>query len=266
MSDIFVPFDRIRDLVLQVLASCPSLETVGRLYVMRDLLGKVRISVSNSVETDESRRRVLQRLAEGLHDALGAHGYPADDTVLFLESAMLESLDDAARELQPGVVWIDRLVTGGSWWTVGDPRQQAPANRYTLFSVKGGVGRSTTAVMLAWQLARNGERVLVLDLDLESPGLSSAMLDSGNRPEFGVTDWFVEDLVGQGARLIENMTVAPSWAQDLEGDVRVAPAHGREPGEYLESPQTRVGRCGTSSMPPQQRNSIEMSAPCEWKP
>ena len=27
-----------------------------------------------------------------------------------------------------------------------------------------------------------------------------------------------------------------------------------------------VGRGGASSMPPQQRNSIEMSAPCEWKP
>ena len=33
-----------------------------------------------------------------------------------------------------------------------------------------------------------------------------------------------------------------------------------------ESPQTRVGRGGASWMPPQQRNSIEMSAPCEWKP
>ena len=33
-----------------------------------------------------------------------------------------------------------------------------------------------------------------------------------------------------------------------------------------ESPQTRVGRGGASSIPPQQRNSIEMRAPCEWKP
>ena len=32
----------------------------------------------------------------------------------------------------------------------------------------------------------------------------------------------------------------------------------------VESPQTRVGRGGASSMPPQQRNSIEMSAPWEW--
>ena len=29
------------------------------------------------------------------------------------------------------------------------------------------------------------------------------------------------------------MTAAPAWARDLEGEVRVVPAHGREPGEYL---------------------------------
>ena len=38
------------------------------------------------------------------------------------------------------------------------------------------------------------------------------------------------------------------------------------PADVFESPQTRVGRGGASWMPPQQRNSIEMSAPCEWKP
>ena len=33
-----------------------------------------------------------------------------------------------------------------------------------------------------------------------------------------------------------------------------------------ESPQMRVGSGGASSMPPQQRNSIEINAPGEWKP
>ena len=82
-------------------------------------------------------------------------------------------------------------------------------------------------------MARSGERVLVIDLDLESPGLSTWMMDTRRRPEFGVTDWFVEDLVGQGDRVVEEMTTSPAWALDLEGNVHVAPAHSREPGEYL---------------------------------
>ena len=36
--------------------------------------------------------------------------------------------------------------------------------------------------------------------------------------------------------------------------------------EKFESPQMRVGSGGASSMPPQQRNSIEINAPGEWKP
>ena len=35
---------------------------------------------------------------------------------------------------------------------------------------------------------------------------------------------------------------------------------------FNESPQMRVGSGGASSMPPQQRNSIEINAPGEWKP
>ena len=102
-----------------------------------------------------------------------------------------------------------------------------------MYSVKGGVGRSTTTAVLAWHLARKGERVLIVDLDLESPGLSSAMLETDRQPRFGVTDWFVEDLVGQGDHVINEMLAAPTWVQDLEGDVRVAPAHGAHAGEYL---------------------------------
>ena len=75
--------------------------------------------------------------------------------------------------------------------------------------------------------------MLAVDMDLESPGLSSAMLETERRPKFGLADWFVEDLVGQGDRMIGDMLAAPAWAQTLEGDVRVAPAHGRDPGEYL---------------------------------
>ena len=59
------------------------------------------------------------------------------------------------------------------------------------------------------------------------------MLERGARPEFGVTDWFVEDLVGQGEQVIDRMLAPPRWAQDSSGDVRVVPAHGREPGDYL---------------------------------
>lgn len=71
--------------------------------------------------------------------------------------------------------------------------------RHTRVSIKGGgVGRSTAVAVTAWRLAQAGKRVLVLDLDLESPGLSSALLPAERLPMYGITDWLVEDLVNNG--------------------------------------------------------------------
>lgn len=233
MSDDFVSFDEIRQRVAGVLEAEGLPDDLAALYLVRNLRGRVSVAVSDAVRENDAGREALQRLARALRDKLGLHGYSVEDAVLFAEPAMLETLAGAMRELRPGVYWVDRLVTGRDWWTVADSRSEGGPARCTLFSVKGGVGRSTSAVVLAWYLARCGEQVLVVDLDLESPGLSSAMLDTQAQPKFGVTDWFVEELVGQGDHVALQMTGAPAWAHDLDGDVRVAPAHGREPGEYL---------------------------------
>ena len=238
MSGSFVAFDDVRRRAVELLTAEAVPETVRPLYLVRNLFGKVRISVSDAVEANESCRDALGRLAKRLGEALGAHGHPSGDAVLFVEPALLADLDETAQEIDglDQVYWVDRLMTGGDWWTVS-PREAAPPpegpRRYTLFSVKGGVGRSTTAAVLAWRLARAGERVLVVDLDLESPGLSSAVLDPRTQPDFGVADWFVEDLVGQGERVVAGMTAEPAWSRDFDGEVRIAPAHGSEPGEYL---------------------------------
>jgi len=57
-----------------------------------------------------------------------------------------------------------------------------------------------SAARRLWQpplgiLLRTGKRVLVLDLDLESPGLSSSLLPPDRQPMYGITDWLIEDLV-----------------------------------------------------------------------
>lgn len=236
MTDEFIPFDEARRRVEAMLNAPDSMVDVPRpLYVVRDLFGRIRLSASDAFERDECARTALDRLAASLHDELGPRGHGSDDGVLFTSDALLETLDDTARRIDglESVYWADRLVTGRGWWTVRDAGRGQDAKRIALFSVKGGVGRSTSAAVLAWHLARRGERVLVADLDLESPGLSSAMLDPRARPEFGIADWFVEELIGHGARAIDRMTAAPAWASDIEGDVLVAPAHGADPGEYL---------------------------------
>ena len=45
----------------------------------------------------------------------------------------------------------------------------------TLYSYRGGTGKSTSAVNLAWLLAERGERVAVVDNDLRSPALHTML-------------------------------------------------------------------------------------------
>lgn len=242
MNANFVSFDDMQDRVADVLRATEAMPAaIDRLYLVRDLLGRVRIFVSDAVEDDESCQNALKHFARNLRRELGPHGYDEEEAVLFVDEEMLKELSEVARPLDlfvstgktgRRVYWVERLVTGRGWWSL-TAHPEAGAQRFTLYSVKGGVGRSTTAAVLASYLAHNGQRVLVVDLDLESPGLSSAMLDARQRPRFGVADWFVEALVEQGDHVAEAMSAAPTWAQDFDGDVRVVPAYGSEPGEYL---------------------------------
>ncbi|MDR1576802.1 MAG: Mrp/NBP35 family ATP-binding protein [Deltaproteobacteria bacterium] len=47
--------------------------------------------------------------------------------------------------------------------------------KYLIFSGKGGVGKTTLSVNLAWTLARAGYRVGLLDVDLHGPDLAGAL-------------------------------------------------------------------------------------------
>jgi photosystem II stability/assembly factor-like uncharacterized protein/Mrp family chromosome partitioning ATPase len=52
------------------------------------------------------------------------------------------------------------------------PKRKPPKGRViTFYSYKGGTGRSMAVANVAWLLAMNGERVLVVDWDLEAPGI-----------------------------------------------------------------------------------------------
>jgi hypothetical protein len=93
------------------------------------------------------------------------------------------------------------------------------------------VGRSTALAATAWSLAQAGRRVLVLDLDLESPGLSSSLLPPERQPQYGITDWLVEDLANNSDAVFKSMIATSDLSHD--GEIYVVPAHGAEPGEYI---------------------------------
>ena len=201
------------------------------IIINRDLKGRVRLIVDDKWEGTEHQQGVLNKIVSKINEELGPHAYPVKQALLFepdcqdfLEresSFLLEGLD--------GVSVIDRLAVEGNWSRISNLTSSVP--RTVFFSIKGGVGRSTALAATAWALAEQGKKVLVLDLDLESPGLSSALLPEDRRPFYGITDWLVEDLVDNGDVVLENMVATSALSHN--GEIWVVPAHGANPGEYI---------------------------------
>jgi len=189
--------------------------------LLRDLSGHLRVLTdADGAPSDEERA--------ALHEALGA--FSPGPRGLWLERSLVGTEEELARDrvrLDDHLWLIDRLVTEQGWnrAPVSPP---ATVPRITFFGVKGGVGRSTALVALALHLARVGKRVMVVDLDLESPGVTSQLLRTEDLPPFGVTDWIVEDAVGQAdeAVLEDMVTRSAAVGPDDRGEVLVVPAVG----------------------------------------
>ena len=117
------------------------------------------------------------------------------------------------------------------------------APRIVFSSVKGGVGRSTALAVAAADLARRNRNVLVVDLDLEAPGIGDLLLGDDRQPRFGVADFLVEDGIGgvPDARLDDFVGVS-GLTVGTGGRVDVVPAFGREAGEHPENVLAKLSR------------------------
>ena len=175
------------------------------LRFIRDMQGRLFVVMPDAANVDE-----IEALSQNLSDDLGHYagsGSPAiriSDTLtgdaLLIESFVIQFVDDFP------VYLIERRAMGEDW--VLQPEHEVPAHppRFVFFSLKGGVGRSTALALWAQHLCQQGKSLLVIDMDLEAPGLGAQLLERTGKPRYGVADWLVEDMVGnQVAALVPDM-------------------------------------------------------------
>jgi cellulose biosynthesis protein BcsQ len=219
--------------------------TTPKPRLVRDVHGRLRFAVD--CRSGEYPAEVLNELRR-VQASLGA--YATDEEVLSHDSfskplevfgskdwhltTVSKGVDEEGTSLGDAeVLLLDRQITGHDWLRpVGHGDMPGP-HRLVFFGLKGGVGRSTALCMTAWGLARAGHNVLLIDLDLESPGLSGLVLPTDRVAEFGVVDWLVEDAVGQGDDVLGAMVAASPIGETTRGVVRVVAAMGQEDDDYM---------------------------------
>jgi hypothetical protein len=249
MKHIPVRFDKALDIAVEKVKRSGA-GFSREIVLVRDLRGRIRVLVPGSSKAlSPEQKASAEYLGREMAESLGAYGFPSDRSILFAGDLMQgdEMFVSSDRRLiaeESGLkIWLlDRQITGQDW--MRSPFKRETKNRrVTFFGIKGGVGRSTALVIWAWRLAGQGKTVLILDLDLESPGVSSTLLPFEFLPDYGIVDWFVEDGVGQ-AEVVESAMIAESpLTGDLPGDIRIVPAFGRDTGDYLP----KLARCYADS-------------------
>ena len=200
-------------------------------HLVRDTTGVLVVVLPDSQLPEGS----WTPLATKLNDALGAYS-PGVQRVLLSESDLVDASEvigasDRIRTDLPNVWIVDRMLTNQDW--VRPPiRSAARIPTVVAYSVKGGVGRSTCLAMGAWHLAKLGRDVMVIDLDLEAPGIGSMLLS--DLPDVGLVDWLVEEMNGQGdADLLQRCIKDSELASGEVGRVRVLAAYGSDTKTYI---------------------------------
>lgn len=101
----------------------------------------------------------------------------------------------------------------------------------TFYSYKGGVGRTMALVNVAFELRRRRRRVLILDFDLEAPGISTYEEFSYAAQHEGIVDYVVSYLDRGEAPQVENYIVECPPEQDDIQPIWILPA-GRRDNSY----------------------------------
>lgn len=103
----------------------------------------------------------------------------------------------------------------------------------TFYSFKGGVGRTLALLNVAVSLAREGRRVVVVDMDLEAPSFHRYQAIAPPAAEhLGVSDYILDRLTGR-ERTLEPYRYTASGITGVDDRLVVVPA-GQRPSELAD--------------------------------
>lgn len=221
--------------------ACPA-DDRERALLIEDLFGRFRAAVWGAPARRAELAEVLHQATTDPRDA-GTYwsgdlwsGREAQEP----ERAFYRQAWEDGRELVPGRLRVlDRHRSRQAWfspvaqgpWLVGRLRPPVVA----FYSFKGGVGRTTALAAFAIQRARAGERVLVIDADLDAPGLGSLLpaTRDGSAQTWGVVDYLLERPLCQQVDLRDYYHAFRDETVVGSGEILVVPA-GRVNCHFLE--------------------------------
>lgn len=222
--------------------------------IVRDVFGKISILMDN---TNRPRKEKEQELLSLLRSALSGFfseriywkkapsERKREDSRIAPIVEMIEATRKEWRE-QDGIIFYisERPIAKKAWINVAIdqeavwPYEHAVEGRapkvVTFYSFKGGMGRTTALAGVALTLAKKGCNVMMVDTDIEAPGLASLFLDE-ERVLNGVLDYMIEHPITPERSVKEYIAdiADPALLEEQDGKLYLLPA-GKVDGNYLQ--------------------------------
>jgi len=117
------------------------------------------------------------------------------------------------------------------------PARSAVGKIIAITSCKGGVGKSTVSLELAFRLAARGHAVGLFDADVHGPSLPSQLPPSVGRERvrLGPGGWSVEPLSHAGVKLMSFGWLKRLWGGAHDGEVRTGSVPEEIANQLLQS-------------------------------
>lgn len=242
-------FDQTIESVVGIVRKWNEFSYIQEVTIIRDVFGKVALLLEMSTSIDVTEK-------EALHDAMSKSLKQYYQGKIYYKSECKSDLirimiDEIEKERwkydATDCMWylLERAIAKKAWiqcdyresaiWKYEEAARGNKPKVVTFYSFKGGMGRTTALAATALCLAQKGKNVLLIDTDIEAPGLISLFLDEGDVRR-GTVDYLLEANLNRCAVNMEDYILSindPVLMEGLSGKLFAIPS-GVMDQDYLQ--------------------------------
>ncbi len=205
-------------------------------------LNRIDITIVSNIADEMDKNELRGYIRNLVFEYLGADE-ASQYTIGFIDTYNIDEADDLllqrpeARKKQP-ITWSDVVRLNSQ---VKSKISDRDYNVICFYSYKGGVGRTTALLQVAYALAQQGKNIVLIDFDIEAPSFHLLFKKWIDDPKSGIkhglVDYLYERMAGVDPReykiKITDIYTTINVNQILNGNIYVVPATVKLTNQYI---------------------------------
>lgn len=199
---------------------------LSEVTVIRDVYGKISFLMDNTESVPDPDKQDLITI---FYQEMGPY---------FSGKIYWKKLSHTLRKIEERPIakkaWVCQPTDQESVWSYDEAAGANGKKVITFYSFKGGMGRTTALAAVALTLIRQGKNVMMVDTDLEAPGLATLFFDE-ELIDRGVLDYLIEHEIDDRVPITNYIldVTNPALLEENEGHLFLMPA-GKVDENYLQ--------------------------------